>query len=304
MAGKAFWFYLGKLVIPYPLTFIYYRWPVDPHDGWQWLYPAALLALVVVLALGHRRLGRAPLGAVLYYFVGSAALIFLVVLFMTRFTWVSDHWQYLASMSMIALGAAGIVRLARRLRLGALTAGMAVALVPAALGVLTWQRCHIYASEGTVWEDTLAKNNRSSMVQNNYGAWLRDQKRDQEALGHLQRAVELDARNPAALRALGGFYLDHGDYDRAIRYLWDAAQINANLKALQYSLGLAYHHKGTAATSDALFIAMPCASTQRRSIYRPTGRCRASTRRPFRESTPSFCANRPMPRPTPNTVRP
>src|ERR1700677_1473057 len=46
ISGRSFWFYLGKLVWPHWLTFIYPRWTVDAGQWWQWLYPAATLAVL------------------------------------------------------------------------------------------------------------------------------------------------------------------------------------------------------------------------------------------------------------------
>jgi hypothetical protein len=45
VAGCAVWFYLGKLIWPADLTFIYARWNLGAVDAW-WLLPGALLAAV------------------------------------------------------------------------------------------------------------------------------------------------------------------------------------------------------------------------------------------------------------------
>ena len=39
IAGRAFWFYLGKLVWPADLIFIYPRWQVSQQVAWQYAYP-------------------------------------------------------------------------------------------------------------------------------------------------------------------------------------------------------------------------------------------------------------------------
>jgi hypothetical protein len=45
ISGRSFWFYLGKLIFPCPLTAAYERWNVSAQVGWQYLFPAATVAL-------------------------------------------------------------------------------------------------------------------------------------------------------------------------------------------------------------------------------------------------------------------
>ena len=49
IAGRAIWFYLGKLFWPGDLIFIYPRWQVSQAVWWQYLFPAAALLLLAVL---------------------------------------------------------------------------------------------------------------------------------------------------------------------------------------------------------------------------------------------------------------
>ena len=65
LAGRVFWFYLGKLAWPADLIFIYPRWRPDPAAVWQWLFPGAALALFAGAVFSARRhpQGRAVLAA-------------------------------------------------------------------------------------------------------------------------------------------------------------------------------------------------------------------------------------------------
>src|SRR5579863_1942336 len=45
IAGRAIFFYAGKLIWPADLTFSYARWEPDPALWWQWLFPAGALGL-------------------------------------------------------------------------------------------------------------------------------------------------------------------------------------------------------------------------------------------------------------------
>ena len=49
VAGRAAWFYLGKIVWPADLVFIYPRWTVDVHTAWQIAFPLAAAAALAVL---------------------------------------------------------------------------------------------------------------------------------------------------------------------------------------------------------------------------------------------------------------
>jgi hypothetical protein len=107
VAGRVLWFYLGKLVLPVNLAFSYPKWQIDSYDWTQWIYLLGILALAGVLWSARHR-SRAPLAALLF-FAGTLfpALGFFNV-FPFRYSYVADHFQYLASLGVIALGAAGI----------------------------------------------------------------------------------------------------------------------------------------------------------------------------------------------------
>ena len=49
IAGRVAWFYLLKLLVPYPLIFNYPRWEIHVGDPVQWLFPLATIAVVVAL---------------------------------------------------------------------------------------------------------------------------------------------------------------------------------------------------------------------------------------------------------------
>src|SRR5207248_1165574 len=66
IAGRAFWFQLGKVLWPSNLMFVYPRWEINAAVGWQYLFPLAVLGLLGIL-WSLRRWSRAPLAGVLIY---------------------------------------------------------------------------------------------------------------------------------------------------------------------------------------------------------------------------------------------
>src|SRR5271156_2926941 len=123
--------------------------------GWPYLFPGAALILAVALGwLSRRR--RGPLAGLLY-FAGTLfpALGFLNV-YPFRYSFVADHFQYLACLGIIVPGAAGLSWLAGYLLPGKtglqILAGAALLLF---LGSLTWEQAWVYANEKMLWTQTL-----------------------------------------------------------------------------------------------------------------------------------------------------
>jgi hypothetical protein len=173
LAGRALWFYVGKLAWPTNLTFIYPRWQLDPAQLWQWFFPAAAVLLLVAL-WGIRKQFRGPLAAMLF-FVGTLAPVlgFLNVYFF-RYSFVADHFQYLASLGIIVLVSAGIAlgleKVAPQQRRWS---GTACVLLLAVLAGLTWRQSSIYGGDATtLYRDVLQKNPTCWMVQNNLAEML------------------------------------------------------------------------------------------------------------------------------------
>jgi tetratricopeptide (TPR) repeat protein len=192
VAGRAIWFYAGKLAWPAGLNFIYPRWTVDAAAWRQWLFPLGVLAVAAALWILRRRT-RGPLAALLF-FVGSLfpALGF-VNLYGARYSWVWDHWQYLPDLGLIALAAAGLAAGWRGTapRLPGLGAWLAAALA-ALLGALTWSHCRMFHDNETLYLATLARNPGSWMAHNNLGlAWSKVPGRLDDAVAQYEEALRL-----------------------------------------------------------------------------------------------------------------
>jgi hypothetical protein len=108
LAGRALWFYASKIVWPSRLSFFYPRWPVDPAVGWQYLFPLAAASVVVSLWVARRRIGKAPSAAVAFFAVTLFPALGFFDVYPMRFSWVADHFVYLASAGLIALVAAAV----------------------------------------------------------------------------------------------------------------------------------------------------------------------------------------------------
>ena len=245
VSGRSFWFYLGKLFFPYPLTFIYERWNINIAAGWQYLYPAATAGLFAVLWRTRRVIGKGPFAAMLHFYISTSLLILVVVLYMTRYSFVSDHWQYFGCMSVLTLAAAGIARVLDWLgKWSRFLKPVLVGTLLLVLGLLTWQQCGIYVNIETLWRDTLVKNPDCWLAHNNLGLLLENQGHIEEAMEQCQKAVQINPNFYESLNNLGVILAAKGRFDEAIENYRKAIQINPNSADSAEKSGQRLRHQG------------------------------------------------------------
>ena len=189
VAGRALVFYAGRLLWPSKLCFIYPRWEIDARSAWQYAYPVSVLVLLVGLFVARSRIGRAPLAALLCFgIVLFPALGFLNV-YPQRYSWVADHFQYLASIAPITLAAGGLVRMASPWPLS-LRAGAAAGLL-CLLASLTFRQNEIYRDPETLWRATLECNPGCFLAHTNLGNILLRRGEVEAALAHYRASLEI-----------------------------------------------------------------------------------------------------------------
>jgi Flp pilus assembly protein TadD len=233
LAGRIVWFYLGKLVWPADLIFIYPRWNMSAPEPGLYLYPIAALGLLAALWVLRRR-SRAPLAAALF-FVGSLfpALGFFDV-YPFRYSFVADHFQYLASLGIIALAAGGWARW-QGIALGRLAALLVLGLC----GVLTWRQSRTYADADTLYRATLARNPDCWLAHNNLANDLLAAGQWDEATAHYREAQRVDPTRPEAAHNLGIALGRAGRPAEAIGAFERALRLRPDYAEAHYNLGVA-----------------------------------------------------------------
>ncbi len=245
LAGRVLAFYLGKLVWPAGLAFIYPRWTIDPAAWIQWLPALAALAAVAALVALRRRIGRGPLAAsLLFGGVLFPAMGFFNVYAM-RYSYVADHFAYQAVAVFAAALAAGVAGLlegkGRALRAAAAAAGV---LVVATLAVLTFRQARSFRDADTLWRDTLAANPACFMCRNNYGYSLYTRGRVADAVAEFERSLRLQPDNVPALLNLARVDEDRDDLDGAIARLRVARRVEPDNTTVMVNLATDYTKTG------------------------------------------------------------
>ena len=237
VAGRALWFYLGKLVWPVDLAFSYPRWTIstaNPLD-YVWLLATGVLAAVIFFA--RRRLGRGPEVAMVYFAATLSPMLGFIMLYTFRYSFVADHYQYMASIGPLALGAAGLTLGGKFLgRQRVVVAPALWAALLAALGFLTWQQCKMYFDSDTLWQTTIATNPQSWMAYNNISISLLQKGKTDEAIAHYNKALELDPNYGEGHYNLANALLRVGRTEEAIIHYEKALEIYPKNIPARYNL--------------------------------------------------------------------
>ena len=217
IAGRALWFYAAKLLVPLDLTFIYPRWAIDATAVWQYVYPVGTLGVGILLWALRERWGRGPLTGVLFFAGTLTPALGFFNFYPMLYSFVADHFQYLASLGLLALAAAGGHR--AWTRLGQSAAGpVALALVLSLCVLLTWRQGQVYADLETLWRDTLQKNAGAWIAHNNLANILKERGQLDQAVGHYRQALLLKPGSAQIHLNLADAHQARGESAAALRH--------------------------------------------------------------------------------------
>ena len=237
IALRGLWFYALKLLWPVDLVFVYPRVVPDPGTPADW-WPFGLTVLLGGWMLARRRqLGRGPFAA-LFFFMGTLfpALGFINV-YPMRYTFVADHYVYLAGLGLLTLFGAGLALLLSRSRIPARVAAPALALAALAFGVGTWRQSLMYRDLETLWTTTLSRNPAAWIAHNNLGLLRHAAGRVEEAVTHYRAAWTLNPAAPEVLTNLGNAEAEKRDWAEAEGWHRAALAIRSDFPPGWYNLG-------------------------------------------------------------------
>src|ERR1700736_2526458 len=243
VASHAVWFYLSKLFWPSNLTFIYPQWSVHARDALAYLWLFATGGLCAAIYFARRFFGRSVEVAALFFVTTLGPLLGFIMLYTFRYTFVADHYQYLASIGPIALASAGLMTLSgssKSLQRPVVASGFAIL---ALLSLLTWRQSATYRDLETLWRTTIAKNPDCWMAYNNLGVVQFEKGDIEDAIDKYQQSLRLHLDYPEAHYNLGSALLQKGNADEAIRQCEEALKIQPNEPDAHIVLGNAFMAK-------------------------------------------------------------
>ena len=240
IAGRAICFYAGKLLWPTNLTFFYPHWTIDPAVWWQWLFPGGVLFLATGLVFVARR-HRGPLAGFLIFSGTLFPVLGFLNVYPFRYSYVADHFQYLASLGIIVPVTSEFVRAIERISSRRAVTIACCFMLILVLGVLTWRQSRTYRDIETLYRVSLARNPASWLAHYNLGVLFADMPgRLPDSIAEYQEALRIRPDYAEAHVNLG-FALSRtpGRLPDAIAEYQAALQIKPDYAEAHNDLGIA-----------------------------------------------------------------
>ena len=248
IAGQALCFYAAKLLFPHHLTFIYPRFDINPANAALWLYPAGVLLALLGLFLLRKRVGRGPLAAALFFCGTLAPALGFFNIYPMLYSFVADHFQYLACIGLFALIVGAVASIARLPKPLATAAAILAILVAS---VLTFNQTRIYENPRTLWADTLHKNPAAWMASSNLANELLIEATDAAPEKRAQLATQAKSLCLSALKYRAGSPTATLNLGRALDLLGDTPQAVQIWQSLIDSDAIHSAANGKRATANA-----------------------------------------------------
>lgn len=240
VAGRIVWFYLWKIIFPYPLMFIYPRWEVNA-SLFLWYIPFAGIVIAFgIFFLNGKTWGKNMIFGFGYFLVLLFPVLGFFNIYFMRFSYVGDHFQYLASMGPLALFSAGLFIITEK-------AGgdkkyirrFLYSIILIVFSVLVWRQTLIYKNVETLWKDTIRQNPNAWIAYHNMGFHMMDQNRNQEAMEYYQSALRLKPDYWEAYFNMGLILAEDGYPEQSIEAFREALDLNPKEIKIHSDLALA-----------------------------------------------------------------
>lgn len=241
IASRAIWFYIAKLIWPARLAFSYPRWDINASDPNQYIWIVACIVAVVLLWKWRQSLGKESLAAIIFFVSALAPTLGFISIYTFKYSFVADHYQYVACIGPIALFSGAIIS---RFKARNVLRNAIPAVIISVLAILTWRQAHIYRNEEVLWRDTIAKNPKSSMAYNNLANYLANNQRLDEALVIFGEVLKRRPKDPNSYYNIAGVLMAQGYIEQAKEWYLKSLEIDPSFGRSHANLAVILNMEG------------------------------------------------------------
>lgn len=245
LTGQTLWFYLGKLLWPYPLLAVYPKWDIDSRPLFDHLFPLAHATLLFFLWRFRRNAGKGPLVAFLFIALSLGPVLGFFKFSGIVLSYVFTHHLYHAAAGFAALVGGMVVTSAGRI--GGFNLRWALVFVAGLLatyGILTWNQAGLYENERVMFEYNVAIRPDCPQARVFLGNNLMGQGDYHGAVEQFRKAIDSSPLDPQSHFGLAEAFTKTGKPDLALEHFKKAVEGGPTYSAARYNLAWAYLNRG------------------------------------------------------------
>jgi len=232
--------YIGKIFYPRSLAVLYPH-PVGSLPAWQPVIALVILVFISVAAVFLARRHRFLLVGWLWYLGTMLPVIGLVQVGNQA---MADRYTYLPSIGIFIIVAWAVAELVKKFQLPKVLPAVSATLIVVILVICTRTQVRYWKNSLTLYEHTVAITENNYIMHNNYASALAREGRDDEAVKHFKRAIEINPRYFRAHNGLGNVYLKQGKINPAIDHFSQAIRIKPDYHKALNNMGIALKQQG------------------------------------------------------------
>ena len=248
--------YVQLLIVPQPLTHDYYPRHIGimSFGDWQVLLSIAVYVGLIVLILRGLK-NRSLISFGIAFFLITLSIVSNIVFPVG--TNMAERFMFMPSLGFCLVAAVLLANLAQKgIEKGVNSQGLGMIVVIVALFSLkTFTRNPAWKDNYTIFTTDIETSPNSAKLQTSVGGEMIEHFKNStnevekkakitEAIGHLQKALEIHPtfKNPYLLMGNGYFYLE--DYDKALDMYQKGLKLDPNFKDIKTNLALVYREGG------------------------------------------------------------
>lgn len=238
--GWAIWFYVSKSLLPINLCMPYPRWHVDAGSFWTWIPLLAGCACLAAAWHWRRLLGKEMFVAVAYFLICLLPVLGIFKWSYLRYSFVADHYLYMAIVGLLALIISTVWRVAEGNRMLMQLATAAGCLTVVLFGAQTWRQAATYENMETWCRHTISVHPGIWVAHANLGQALRERDDLDGAERHFRLAVQYGSHIPQLYLNLGDLLIQEGRLTELHDLYREGCLKNPQSSHLRYNLAAAH----------------------------------------------------------------
>jgi tetratricopeptide (TPR) repeat protein len=237
-------------VVSYAVYLRKFFWPMDlavfypyqsTYPSWQLFGAASVLTGITIAVLFFWK--KAP-----FIFVGwfwyLGTLFPVIGLLQTGIQTKADRYTYLPSIGIGIMLIWGILYLVPKEKIRKIVLFPAAVIVSIALTILTWQQCGHWKNSVSLWSHAANVTEDNYFAHNTLGALFLAENKNDEAIVHLQAAIQINPFWDNAYNMLGVAQVAQGEKEKAIAHFLEAIKVNPYNDNAQLNLGISLEEQG------------------------------------------------------------